>query len=93
MFTRKEYSMGFFDIANEKFAGVRQHTTDFLTVQKLNVRLRSLRRELEHVYATIGEVCCRIHADGGDDTTLEPMFERAASLREDIALITAETDI
>lgn len=84
--------MGFIDIANEKFAGVRQHTADFLTVQKLNARLRSLRRELERVYAAIGEVCCRIHAEGGDDASLEPMFEKAASLREELALVTAETD-
>lgn len=84
--------MGFIDIANRSLADLQQRTADFMSIQKLNSQRRAMVRELEKLHAAIGETCCRIHGEGGDPSVLEPMFEKEALLRENIALLTRETD-
>jgi len=84
--------MGFIDTAGKKFAALQQRTGDFMTVQKLNSKLRASARELEKLYAAIGESCCRAHFDGSDDPALEALYEKALLLKEDIAAVSAEAD-
>lgn len=84
--------MSFIENASASFADLQQRTADFLNVQKLNSNLRAARRELERLYTVIGETCCRIHDGNGDASVLEPMFEKAAELREKIAGMSRAAD-